>query len=1022
MARERTRHSLDGASRTALRRSAALLGQAAELASVGSWEIDLEKKELRWSPQFFRIVGIPPRKQPMRPDFWVGLIHPDDREAALKRIDVLQRDGTPMESEVRFVTPNRGVRIFRTRSVAVQDKSGKIVRIRGMTQDVTEQRAAEQALREREAMLSHAEQIANVGSWQYDCATQRSTLSPNLLRIFGVAPGGEWTSERYWSRMHPQDREWIRPYRDSCIAERRPFEYEARFQALDGRELVHHVRGLMIFDTEGNPVRRVGVVQDITKWREADEKLREREAMLAHAEEIADLGSFQFDICTQKATLSPNLRKIFGLRDGEEWNPEACWERVHAGDRNRVRESMARGTESGKPFTFVMRFTPPGGAMRYLQVRGSPQSDSAAKVTQLIGIVQDITEQREIEESLRERQALLAHAEHIANFGSWQLDLATDRITLSPYLMEYYGLSTGDKWTRELVWSRVHPEDQPSAQLAMQQAMEERRSFDFVARCVPPAGGVRFVRFRGEPLIDAEGKPVRRVGVVQDITEQREAEEKLRERSALIEYAEKVAKLASWRYDYATDSFTLSPNMRQILGIGPDDSWSSELYWSRVPSEDRARAQAIFERATLERKPFEFIARFAPMNGGMAHLYTRGITFCDTSGKLTYRVGVVQDITEQYEVQQKMREREALLAQAEEISNLGSWKYEFETDTLTLSAQLRQIYGLGENEAWTNDVYWSRVHPADRERVRQMVERATRERSGFECLARFVSVGGEVRHMHLRAVPVHDAAGQLVRRVGIAQDITDQVRAEEELRRLSQQLMRTQDDERRHIARELHETAGQSLAALKMTLGRLRDTMRDADDLAHALLKSASELADGATREVRTISYLMHPPMLDEAGLGPALRWYARGFSERSGVSVRTEIPEALPRQSQEVETTIFRIVQEALTNVHRYSQSATALIRLWCQNGDIHAEVRDNGRGFIEKHPTSREAEALGVGIAGMRERVAQLRGQFQLHSTLGEGTMVHVALPSDGQRVDASESSVTRMPARSAAARKAT
>ncbi|HXX45182.1 MAG TPA: sensor histidine kinase [Candidatus Acidoferrales bacterium] len=234
--------------------------------------------------------------------------------------------------------------------------------------------------------------------------------------------------------------------------------------------------------------------------------------------------------------------------------------------------------------------------------------------------------------------------------------------------------------------------------------------------------------------------------------------------------------------------------------------------------------------------------------------------------------------------------------------------------------------------------------------------------------------------------------------------------------------MRTQDDERRHIARELHETAGQSLAAMKMTLGRLRDTMKDVDDLAHALLKSATELAETAAREVRTVSYLMHPPMLDEAGLGPALRWYARGFSERSGISVRTEIPEALPRQPQEVETTIFRIVQEALTNVHRYSGSATAQIRVWCRNGDIHAEVRDNGRGFVEKHRTWREAEALGVGIAGMRERVAQLRGQFELHSTLGEGTMVHVALPSDGERADASTSSVTRMTARGAAARKAT
>jgi PAS domain S-box-containing protein len=768
MARERTRHSRDRVSRKVLRRRAELLGQAAELASVGSWEIDLEKKELRWSPQFFHIVGIPPRKQPMRPDFWVSLMHPDDREAALKRVNVLQRDGTPMESEVRFMTANRGWRLFHTRSAAIRNKSGKIVRIRGMTQDVTEQREAERQLRERTATVEHAEEVAKLGSWRYDYATDSFTLSPNMRRILGIGPDDKWSSKLYWSRVPPDDRERAQAIFERATQERKPFEFVARFAPMNGGGLAHlHTRGITFCDASGKLTHRVGVVQDISDRRDAEIQLREREELLAHAEQLANMGSYRYDHGLTSVLPSANLNRIYGFA------PEA-------------------------------------------------------------------------------------------------------------------------QFTRAEFWDRVHPDDRGWAYKLVSESIESKQPFDFVARFLHPERGLRYLHTRGVPRLD-----------------------------------------------------------------DPSDEFR--------------------------------------------------------------RVGVVQDITEQYEVEQKIREREALLAQAEEIANLGSWKYEFETDKLTLSPQLRKIYGLGENDEWTNDVYWSRVHPADGERVREMIERATREKSGFECLARFVPIGGEVRHMHLRAVPVLDAAGKLVRRVGIAQDITGQVRAEEELRRLSQQLMRTQDDERRHLARELHETAGQSLAALKMTLGRLRDTMGDLDDVAHALLKSASELADAGAREVRTVSYLMHPPMLDEAGLGPALRWYAPGFAERSGISVSTEIPESLPRHSRGVETTIFRIVQEALTNVHRYSHSATAQIRVWCDKGDIHAEVRDNGRGFIEKHPTSREAEALGVGIAGMRERVAQLRGLFELHSTLGEGTMLHVALPGGGQSRDSSTSSVTRMPARTSAPRKA-
>lgn len=846
-----------------------LLAQAEELANVGSWEVDFENRTLNWSAHFYRMMGLPPERGPVMLGRGIEMIHPDDRERGTRDSEALRKDGKPFDNELRFLTAHRGVRIFHSRAIALRDGNGRIVRIRGMSQDVTERREAEEKLREREALLAQAEQIANFASWQYEFATQKVTFSPNMRKILGLGPDTEWTSDLYWSRIHPEDRARARAIREQCTAEGKAFEYEARFLPPEGGMRFLHVRGAAILDAAAKPLRRTGVVQDITERREAEEKFREREALLAHAEEIANLGSFQLDLATRKAILSPNLRKIFGLCSGEEWNSEACWERVHPQDRDRARESMARGTESAKPFEFVMRFTPPGGAMRHLQVRGSPQADSTGKVTRLIGVVQDITEQREIEESLRERQALLTHAEHIANFGSWQLDLATEQVTLSPHLMEYYGFTAVDNWTRDLLWSRIHPEERASAEQAMNQAMEERRSFDFVARCLPPGGSVRFVRFRGEPLLDAEGKPVRRVGVAQDITEQREAEEKLREREALLTQAEQIANFGSWQNDFRAEKTTLSPNLRKILGFASDDEWSF-------------------------------------------------------------------------------------------------------------------------------DAYRARLHPKDRDRVHAIVVAATEERKSFEYVTRYVLPEGGVRILHLRGVPILDSAGQMVRRVGVAQDITDQVRAEEDLRRLSQQLMRARDDDRRHIARELHESAGQSLAALKMTLGRLRDVLDENTDSARALLRSAVELADVAVREVRTVSYLMHPPMLDEAGLGPALRWYARGFAERSGIQVQVDVPAEMPRQSQELETTIFRIVQEALTNVHRYSGSPKALIRIACQNGDICAEVRDEGCGLPPPRRSWGSAEALGVGIAGMRERVKQLNGAFELESAPGTGTTVRVTLPT--------------------------
>lgn len=218
---------------------------------------------------------------------------------------------------------------------------------------------------------------------------------------------------------------------------------------------------------------------------------------------------------------------------------------------------------------------------------------------------------------------------------------------------------------------------------------------------------------------------------------------------------------------------------------------------------------------------------------------------------------------------------------------------------------------------------------------------------------------------------------------------------EEELHRLTQQLIRARDEERRHMARELHESAGQTLAALKMSLGRLRDALPETDAKSHRLLAAAIGFAEDAVREVRTISYLMHPPMLDEAGLLSAVRWLARGFSDRSGISVDVRIPEDLGRCAQEVELTVFRIVQEALTNIHRYSGSRTASIEIAQRERWIYAEIHDDGCGLPMLDRSHTKNPTIGVGIAGMRERVLQLKGQFEIESTAGTGTTVRARLP---------------------------
>ena len=218
--------------------------------------------------------------------------------------------------------------------------------------------------------------------------------------------------------------------------------------------------------------------------------------------------------------------------------------------------------------------------------------------------------------------------------------------------------------------------------------------------------------------------------------------------------------------------------------------------------------------------------------------------------------------------------------------------------------------------------------------------------------------------------------------------------ANRDLRTLSARLLQLQDEERRRFARELHDSVGQSLAGLTLNLSAVRTDIERLAKTANALSESEA-IVQEMSKEVRTISYLLHPPMLDEAGLASALRWYVEGFTQRSKIQVEAEFPDNFGRLPQELETAVFRVVQECLTNIHRHSGSPTAKVSIARFNGLVRVEVSDRGKGIApEKRHEMEASGTLGVGLRGMRERILQLGGSIEIDSN-GPGTVVRVQVP---------------------------
>jgi PAS domain S-box-containing protein len=294
------------------------------------------------------------------------------------------------------------------------------------------------------------------------------------------------------------------------------------------------------------------------------------------------------------------------------------------------------------------------------------------------------------------------------------------------------------------------------------------------------------------------------------------------------------------------------------------------------------------------------------------------------------------------------------------------------------------------------------------------VLRTAREEGRYEGEGWRVRKDGSRFWSNVVVTALRDAAGRIIGFSKITRDMTErkllmdriQAHAEEldktqqNLRRLTGQLMQVQDEERRRLARELHDGAGQILAALNMNLESLQDAVKGqiAPNL-NKRLQDSIRLANQVIKETRTLSYLLHPPLLDEAGLRDALHWFVGGFIERSGIQTELEISSNFSRLPQELEIAIFRIIQESLTNIHRHSGSSKASIHLLLQPNEVLLTIADQGKGMAS--PAIRDGAGnnrrLGVGVAGMRERVSLLGGRFEIAAG-NPGTVVKVAFPLAG------------------------
>ena len=524
-----------------------------------------------------------------------------------------------------------------------------------------------------------------------------------------------------------------------------------------------------------------------------------------------------------------------------------------------------------------------------------------------------------------------------------------------------------------------------------------------------------------EPAADAKTILEREAALEQAL---RESEERYR---ALAMATAQIV----WRADAAGNNVWTSQSWQELLG------WSGDKARGRgwlevIHPEDRARVLESWQESVRRGKEHHAEVRMRMHDGSYRYFEVRGVPVRNPNGTVREWIGANVDITDRKRVEQELRASARRRSMAFSAARVGGFVWDPRTGELELTAELQELLGLEPGPAkGANSERWiSRVHPEDRQMVLDRMRES--DSSGvmdFEYRyehprlgLRWLYVKGQMRADEAGSngkISSQEASGGK-KAYGVVLDITDRKQAQAELklvhdelearvnqrtaelraaeaglRLLSGRLMQLQDEERRRISRELHDSSGQALAALGMSLSMIEREAGKLTPRAGRNLSDAKRLVRELSQEVRTMSHLLHPPLLDEAGLESALRWFVEGFAQRSGIQVDLDLAPQLGRLSKEIEISIFRIVQESLANVHRHSGSKTAQVRVGRDAQKVTLEIRDQGRGLpANGHAEASEPAVPGVGIQGMRERVRQLGGQFEIQS--GEGsTEVRAAIP---------------------------
>jgi PAS domain S-box-containing protein len=613
-------------------------------------------------------------------------------------------------------------------------------------------------------------------------------------------------------------------------------------------------------------------------------------------------------------------------------------------------------------------------------------------------IVRDLSERKRAEKALREK------TEELERFFTSALDLLCIADT------DGYFRRLNREWEKVLGYrlkdlegmrflDLVHPDDQQATLAAMAKLNAQEEVLDFTNRYRCKDGTYRWFEWRSIP----HGKLI--YASAHDITNRRQAEEALLASEAIYRQAIEVAGAVPYRQSYTADGKLVDYNfigdgILQITGYTSEEFnatlWDSlvreahlledlaEFSWDEAAQKVRAGDIPVWKCEYL----------IQARDSTMRWIFESAVEIRDENGISHGSIGLFQDITERRQVEIDLRESEKRYRDLVEFSPVAITVHQEERITYINPAGVK-LWGANKQEEVLGRSPLDFVHPDYHELLNERIQQIqTREQSLPPTEVKNIRLDGQMLYTVGTGIPITYQGEPAI--LSVVLDITERVRAEERLRELTRRLVAAQEEERKHIAQELHDELGQALTAISLDLGSIEKILPpEVPPGIRDQLIDARSLADEVDERIGEIALDLRPSLLDDLGLLPTLQWYLNRYSQRLGIEVSMDSKGLESRLPEEVETTLYRVIQEALTNIARHAQASMVRLSLERSVETVIVSIHDDGKGFDVEGLQSSATLPEGMGLLGINDRVSTLGGRVEIHSKPGQGTHVNIEIP---------------------------